>query len=192
VIGQHRSSQRYGKRGRDDEEALTDAVIDLARTYGRYGYRRVWGLLSLQGWQVSLGRVERIWRREGLKVANRQPKRGRLWLNDGSCIRLRPSWRHHVWSYDFVQDRTDDGKPFRMLVVIDEFSRECLAIVVARRLRSDEGLSEISCVGHDDASGGDIAWHDERSLLLLTIFWTSFWRVGILRRFSARTVCSTI
>jgi transposase InsO family protein len=141
VIGQHRSSQRYGKRGRDDEEALTDAVIDLARTYGRYGYRRVWGLLSLQGWQVSLGRVERIWRREGLKVANRQPKRGRLWLNDGSCIRLRPSWRHHVWSYDFVQDRTDDGKPFRMLVVIDEFSRECLAIVVARRLRSDDVMA---------------------------------------------------
>lgn len=109
--------------------------------YGRYGYRRIWGLLCLQGWQVSLGRVERIWRREGLKVPSRQPKRVRLWLNDGSCIRLRPSWKNHVWSYDFVQDRTDDGKPFRMLAVIDESSRACLAIVAARRLRSDDVMA---------------------------------------------------
>ncbi len=98
-------------------------------------------MLQLQGWQVSLGRVERIWRLEGLKVPSRQPKRGRLWLNDGSCIRLRPCWRNHVWSYDFVQDRTDDGKAFRMLVVIDEHSRECLVIMVARRLRSDDVMA---------------------------------------------------
>ena len=138
VIGQHRSTQRYQKRGRDDDADLTEAVVALARMYGRYGYRRIWGLFYLQGWQVSLGRVERIWRREGLKVPSRQPKRAHLWLNDGSCIRLRPSWKNHVWSYDFIQDRTDDGKPFRMLAVIDEYSRECLAIVVARRLRSDD------------------------------------------------------
>ena len=112
--------------------------------YGRYGYRRIWGLLCLQGWQVSLGRVERIWRREGLKVPSRQPKRARLWLNDGSCIRLRPSWKNHVWSYDFVQDRTDDGKVLKMLVVLDEFSRECLAIVVARRLRSDDVMASLA------------------------------------------------
>ena len=141
MIGQHRSTQRYRKRGRADEAALTEAVVGLARMYGRYGYRRVWGLLLLQGWQVSLGRVERIWRREGLKVPSRQPKRARLWLNDGSCIRLRPCWPNHVWSYDFVQDRTDDGKAFKMLVVIDEYSRECLAIVVARRLRSDDVMA---------------------------------------------------
>ena len=141
MIGQHRSTQRYRKRGRADEAALTEAIVGLARMYGRYGYRRVWGLLLLQGWQVSLGRVERIWRREGLKVPSRQPKRARLWLNDGSCIRLRPCWPNHVWSYDFVQDRTDDGKAFKMLVVIDEYSRECLAIVVARRLRSDDVMA---------------------------------------------------
>ena len=96
----------------------------------------------MQGWGVGLGRVERIWRREGLKVPSRQPKRGRLWLNDGSCIRLRPSWQNHVWSYDFVADRTHEGKAFRMLTVIDEFTRECLAIAVARNLKSDDVLSE--------------------------------------------------
>ena len=89
-------------------------------------------------------RVERIWRREGLKVPQKQPKRGRLWLNDGSCIRLRPCWRHHVWAYDFVQGRTHDGRAFRMLTAIDEYSRECLTIEVARRLRSDDVLQVLT------------------------------------------------
>ena len=97
-------------------------------------------MLQAEGWVVNHKRVERIWRREGLKVPQKQPKRGRLWLNDGSCIRLRPSWPNHVWAYDFVQARTHDGKAFRMLTVIDEYSRECLAVLVARRLRSDDVL----------------------------------------------------
>ena len=112
----------------------------LAKKYGRYGYRRIRQLLVDEGWRVSVKRVYRIWRREGLKVPKKQPKRGRLWLNDGSCIRLRPERPNHVWSYDFVQDRTQDGRPIRMLTVIDEFTRRCLAIVVARRLRSDDVL----------------------------------------------------
>ena len=89
-------------------------------------------------------RVARIWRREGLKVPQKQPKRGRLWLNDGSCIRLRPEHKNHVWAYDFVQDRTHDGKAFRMLTLIDEYSRECLAIEVQRRLRSDDVLHVVA------------------------------------------------
>ena len=89
---------------------------------------------------MNVKRVHRIWRREGLKVPQKQPKRGRLWLNDGSCIRLRPSWPNHVWSYDFVMDRTHEGKAFRMLTVIDEFTRRCMAIVVDRRLNSDKVL----------------------------------------------------
>ncbi len=94
---------------------------------------------------VTLGfRVCVVWRREGLKVPAKQPKRGRLWLNDGSCIRLRPDWRNHVWAYDFVQARTYDGRAFRMLTVIDEFTRECLAIEVARRLRSDDVLQVLA------------------------------------------------
>ena len=128
-------------QGRSDEDALTRAIIDLAAQYGRYGYRRIWGLLRMQGWQVGVSRVERIWRREGLKVPRKQPKRGRLWLNAGSCIRLRPGWPRHVWSYDFVQDRTHDGRSFRILTVIAEFTRECLALPTARRLRSDDVLA---------------------------------------------------
>src|SRR5215204_6590823 len=121
ALGQHRSTQRKIPRGRDDEEALTADLIELARKYGRYGYRKISALLRDAGWLVNDKRVERIWRREGLKVPAKQPKRGRLWLADGSCIRLRPQYPNHVWSYDFVEDRTHDGRRFRMLNVIDEF-----------------------------------------------------------------------
>jgi len=140
VLGQHRATQRYRPVVRNDEDALTQAVVDLATAYGRYGYRRVAALLRAEGWPVNVKRVWRIWRRAGLRVPSKQPKRGRLWLNDGSCVRLRPSWLNHVWSYDFVQDRTHDGRAFRMLTVIDEYTRECLAIQVDRRLRSDDVL----------------------------------------------------
>jgi hypothetical protein len=110
VLGQHRSTQRRGPRGRDDEERLTADIIALARQYGRYGYRKIAELLrSTAGWVINDKRVERIWRREGLKVPAKQPKRGRLWLNDRSCIRLRAEQPNHVWSYDFVEDRTHDG-----------------------------------------------------------------------------------
>tara|TARA_R110002072_G_scaffold303025_1_gene491458 strand:+ start:3138 stop:3899 length:762 start_codon:yes stop_codon:yes gene_type:complete len=119
---------------------LTKNIIRLAGEYGRYGYRRITALLRAEGWHVNAKRVQRIWRREGLKVPQKQPKRGRLWLNDGSCIRLRPNWPNHVWSYDFVQDRTHDGRSFRMLTVIDEYTRRCLAIQVDRRLNSDKVL----------------------------------------------------
>jgi len=118
----------------DDEAALTAAIIDWARQYGRYGYRRITALLRAEGWRCNHKRVERIWRREGLKVPRRQPKRGRLWLNDGSCVRLRPERPNQVWAYDFVEDRSRDGRKFRLLCVVDEFSREALAIRVARKL----------------------------------------------------------
>ncbi len=139
-MGQPRTSQRYQAVTASDEGPLTSAIVRLASLYGRYGYRRITALLRTEGWHVNHKRVERIWRREGLKVPNKQPKRGRLWLNDGSCIRLRPCWQNHVWAYDFVLARTHDGRAFRMLTVIDEFTRECLAIEVARRLRSDDVL----------------------------------------------------
>jgi putative transposase len=127
ALGQHRSTQRKAPRGQEDEEALTADLIELARQYGRYGYRKITALLrEAAGWLVNDKRVERIWRREGLKVPQKQPKRGRLWLSDGSCIRLRPEHRNHVWSYDFVEDRTHDGRKFRMRNVIDEFTHECL------------------------------------------------------------------
>src|SRR5829696_3555368 len=145
ALGQHRSTQRKAPRGRDDEARLTADTIELARQYGRYGYRKVAELLrSTAGWVVNDKRVERIWRREGLKVPERQPKRGRLWLADGSCIRLRAERPNHVWSYDFVEDRTHDGRKYRMLNVIDEFTHECLAIRVARKLKAMDVIDVLS------------------------------------------------
>ena len=110
--------------------------MELAAQYGRYGYRRVTELLNRDGWDVGPDRVLRIWRREGLKVPRKQRPRSRLWLNDGSCIRLRPERRNHVWSYDFVEAQTHDGRKVRLMTLIDEFTRECLAIRVARRINS--------------------------------------------------------
>jgi len=138
VLGQYRSVQRHQAKPREDEALLTQAVIFLATKYGRYGYRRITALLRQDGWRVNHKRVERIWRREGLKVPQKQPKRERLWFNDGSCIRKRPEYRNHVWAYDFVMDRTHNGKRFRMLTIIDEYTRECLAIKVGRKLNSTD------------------------------------------------------
>jgi len=123
---------------------LTADIIALAKDYGRYGYRRIHVPLGHAGWQVSLSVVERIWRPEGLKVPKRQPKRRRLWLGDGSCIRLRPQHAGHVWSYDFVEDRTHNGRKYRMLNVIDEFSRECLAMVPLRCFRSSDVIDVLA------------------------------------------------
>jgi transposase InsO family protein len=144
VLGQHRSTQRKLARGRDDEAALTADIIELAKTYGRYGYRRITALLRHAGWALNAKRVQRIWRQEGLKVPHKQPKRGRLWLNDGSCVRLRAQRPNHVWSYDFVEDRTHDGRKFRILCVIDEFTREALAIRAKRRLNSTDVLETLA------------------------------------------------
>ena len=145
VLGQHRSTQRRVPAGRDDEERLIADVTDLARQDGRYGYRKIAELLrSTAGWIVNDKRMERIWRREGLKVPAKQPKRGRLWLNDGSCVRLRAEHRNHVWSYDFVEDRTHDGRKYRMLNVIDEFTHKCLAIRVERSLKSADVIDLLS------------------------------------------------
>ena len=144
VLGQHRSTQRHVARGRTDEDRLIADMIELVRQYGRYGYRRIAALLRDAGWQVNDKRVERLWRREGLKVPMKQPKKGRLWLNDGSCIRLQPAYRDHVWSYDFVHHRTDDGRAFRMLNIIDEFTRESLAIRVRRKLNSTDVIDVLT------------------------------------------------
>jgi len=144
VLGQYRSTQRKVPRTDADEAALTADIVALALQYGRYGYRRITAMLHRSGWRVNVKRVHRIWRGEGLKVPQKQPKRGRLWLNDGSCVRLRPEHPNHVWSYDFVEDRTHEGRKFRMLNIIDEFTRECLAIRVSRRLRSTDVIDVLA------------------------------------------------
>ncbi len=144
VLGQSRSTQRRLGQLRADEPLLIRRIVQLASDYGRYGYRRVTALLRGEGWQVNHKRVQRLWRQEGLKVPQKQPKRRRLWLADGSWVRLRPAHRDHVWSYDFVMDRTSDGRSFRMLTLIDEFTRECIAIDVARKLSSEDVLERLS------------------------------------------------
>ena len=144
VLGQARNTQRRKSCVADDEPLLVKRIAWMATEYGRYGYRRITALLRAEGWWVNHKRVERIWRQEGLKVPAKQPKRRRLWLGDGSCIRLRPKHRNHVWSYDFVMDRTADGRAFRMLTIVDEFTRECLAIDVSRKLTSEDVLERLS------------------------------------------------
>ena len=146
LFGQWRGTQRYRPTHRADEGPLTQAIVALARQYGRYGYRRITALLRSAGWSVGHDRVERLWRREGLKVPKRQKPRGRLWLNDGSCMRLRPERTNHVWSYDFVSTRTHDGRTVRLLTLIDEYTRECLALRVARRLGSLDVMDAVADV----------------------------------------------
>jgi putative transposase len=145
VLGQHRSTQRRVPTGPDDEERLTADIVELARRHGRLGYRKIAEMLrSTAGWIVNDKRVERIWRREGLKVPAKQSKQGRIWLADGSCIRLRAERPNHVWSYDFVEDRTHQGRKYRMLNLIDEFTHECLAIRVDRKLKSTDVIDVLS------------------------------------------------
>ena len=150
VLGHPRSTQRYEPVGVEDEQGLTEDMVELASRYGRYGYRRITALLRHRGWNWNHKRVERIWRQEGLKVPAKQPKRGRLWLNDGSCARLWPQRKDHVWAYAFVLVRLHDGRGVRLLTVMDEYTRECLAIRADRSIRSAdviETLAELMMIG---------------------------------------------
>jgi len=144
ALSQPRSTQRHCRKVPDDEPRLVNRIESLAGQYGRYGYRRITAMLRREGWRVNHKRVERIWRAEGLKVPKKQPKRGRLWLGDGSCIRRRPEYQDHVWSYDFVADRSSDGRGLKFLTVIDEYTRECLAIDVSRSIKSGDVMERLA------------------------------------------------
>ena len=144
VLRQGRSTQRRERHVRDDEARWVAEIVDLATQYGRYGYRRITAILRREGWKVNHKRVERLWRQEGLKVLSRQPKRRRLWLHDGSCVRLRAAHRDHVWSYDFVHERTHDGRAFRLSAILDEYTRECLAITAKRQMNHQSVLDRLA------------------------------------------------
>lgn len=175
-------------------------VAELASQYGRYGYRRITVLLHNEGWQVNHKRVERVWRQEGLKVPARQPKRGRLWLNDGSCLRLKPEFPNHVWSYDFMFERTHDGRAFRILNVIDEFTRESLAVRVERRLGHEqvqECLTQLFCErgvpvhirsdnGSEFIANALRDWLDRLSVKPLFIEPGSPWENGYVESFNSK------
>ena len=144
MLEQNRATQRRILLPPSDEEQLIGDIITLATKYGRYGYRRITALLNNEyGWRANHKRVERIWRKEGLKVPKKQPKRSRLWLNDGSCIRLRPEYKDHVWSYDFVMDRTANGRALKILTIIDEYTRQCPELLVKRRITSQEVIDKL-------------------------------------------------
>ena len=138
AIGQLRTTQRYCPRPDSKQDTLRNRVVALAKEYGRYGYRTITWLLHREGWTVGKDRVSTIWRQEGLKVPQKQPQRARLWLADGSCFRLRPEQPNQVWSSDVVAERTQDGRPFRIVNILDEYTRECLASHGARRIRSQD------------------------------------------------------
>ena len=144
VVGQPRSTQLKVREVPDEEARLVVRMVELANEYGRYGYRMITAMLREEGWKVNHKRVERLWRQEGLKVPSRQPKRKRLWLTDGSCVRLRPTHRNHVWSYDFLHERTEDGRAFRLLTILDEYTRECLAMEVARRMNHRDVMDRLA------------------------------------------------
>ena len=200
VLGQPRSTQRRELKAKEDEPRLVAEMIELATQYGRYGYRRITAMLRLREWKVNHKRIERLWRREGLKVPSKQPKRRRLWLNDGSCVRLRPSSRNHVWSYDFVHGRTHDGRAFRILNIIDEFTRECLAVKVARKLNSKDVLETLGSLfihrgvpGHIRSDNGSefIAlklreWLQKLNVKTLYIEPGSPWENGYIESFNGK------
>jgi putative transposase len=200
VLGQARSTQRREPYRPDDEPLLVSRIVELASEYGRYGYRRITDLLRREGWKVNHKRVARLWRREGLKVPYKQPKRRRLWFNDGSCVRLRASHKDHVWSYDFVMTRTHDGRPVRILAILDEFTRECLAIELGRRMNHKivlETLAELfvhrgtpkyirSDNGAEFTANALRGWLDKVNVNTAYIEPGSPWENGYIESFNAR------
>ena len=134
VTGQHRSTQRYESTVVSDEVELVREMRALAAKHPRFGYRRIAALLRAEGWDVNDKRVHRLWRREGLKVPKRQRRRRRLGHSANSCTRRRAERMNQVWTYDFVLDRTEDGKRLKILTIVDEYTRECLDLVVARNI----------------------------------------------------------
>ena len=144
VLAQPRSTQRRPARVAADAPALIARLITLARRFGRYGSRRITALLRAEGWRVNHKRVERLWRQEGPRVPRkpRKPRRRRrLWATDGACTRRRAERPNPVWSDDCVRERTHDGRPLRVRTSVDEHTRACRSIAVARRRRSDDVLA---------------------------------------------------
>ena len=147
MIGQPRSSQRYAGRKAERDRRLAERMVELSRENPRYGYRRVWALLRRDGWLVNKKRVHRLWREEGLKVPEKQPKRQRLPIlgeSENGCTRRRAEHKDHVWSYDFVMDLTEEGRRLKMMPVVDEYTRECLSIDVERSITAEDVVETLA------------------------------------------------
>lgn len=148
ALAQWRSTQRYAAKQRDDEKSLVARMFELVRAHPRFGYRRIYALLRREGWRVNRKRVYRLWKREGLKVPQRQRKRRRIGTSENSCSRHRPEHKDHVWGWDFVHSRTAAGKPVKWLVVVDEYTRECLALEAARSIPAEEVIDVLIRLFH--------------------------------------------
>ena len=144
VLNVNRTAYRYEPVKLSDEDAVRKEIIELACNYGRAGYRTVADLMRNSGRQINHKRVERIWREEGLKVPQKQKRRARLWLTEGNCVRLRPTHKNHVWSYDFIEDKTANGRRVRFLNVLDEYSRVCLASIPRRSWRASDVIEVLA------------------------------------------------
>lgn len=142
-MGVSRSTLHYQTTNREGEEELRLAMIRLAKRYGRYGYRKIAHLLHIEGWQVNHKRVERLWREEGLQLPQRHKKRKRLYHKDSSVIRLRPHYPNHIWSIDFVHDKLSNGRSYKMLTVLDEYTREALCVTVRLKMNADDVLEAL-------------------------------------------------
>lgn len=143
VLKQPRSSQRYACVKRDEEKTLVQRMLSLVGQHPRYGYRRIWALLRGEGCRVNRKRVYRLWRKEGLKVPKKQRKTRRLGTSDNGCIRRRSEHMNHVWTYDFVMDQTIDSRPLKLLPIVDEYTRECLSLDVARSIKADDVIETL-------------------------------------------------
>jgi len=143
TVGMPRSSQRYLNRPKDNEDRLRLALIRLAKQYGRYGYRKITKLLQIEGWKVNYKKIEKLWREEGLQQPKRHKKKKRLYHKDSSVIRLRPKYENHIWSIDFVHDRLSNGSSYKMLTVLDEYTREALCVAVKPKMGNAEVLEAL-------------------------------------------------
>jgi putative transposase len=145
VVGQPRSSQRYVSTKAGKDAALSERMIALSRENPRYGYRRVWALLNREGWSVNKKRAQRLWREADLKVpAGRERKRRRTGGSENGCTRRRAKHINHVWTYDFAMDTTEDGRRLKLMPIVDEYSRECLALEAARSITAEDVLSTLA------------------------------------------------
>lgn len=155
VLGQARSSQRKEPRRREEEEKLVGEILVLVRRHPRFGYRRIWAMLRRKGWRVNRKRIWRLWRQQGLKVPRKQRKKRRLGSSANSCVRRRAGYRNHVWAWDFIFDRTSDGRALKWLTLEDEYTRECLALAVGRGMTA-QGVIEVvrKVIGERGAPAG--------------------------------------
>ena len=133
VLGQQRSTRRQPpKKAPEEEGRLVARMLELVGQHPRYGYRRIWALLRREGWRVNRKRVHRLWRKQGLRVPRKQRKKRRLGRGANSCVRRPAEHKDHVWAWDFLHDRTSDGRPLKWFTLVDEYTRECLALEVGR------------------------------------------------------------